>query len=111
MTRRALVLDLHCNAIIDIVRRHRGKRVFLFGSTARGEDTETSDCDFLVEFETGSSLFDLLNIHDELEALLGVSVDVVSTGGLKPRDGQIRRDAIELLVTCADTATTDPRTS
>lgn len=68
----------------------------VFGSVARGEETESSDIDFLVEFEPGSSLFDLLHISEELEALLGVPVDVVSAGGLKDRDEHIRREAVPL---------------
>ncbi len=79
-----------------IVRRHRGKSVSLFGSVARGDETPTSDIDFLDEFEPGSSLFDLFHISEELEALLGIPVDVVSTGGLKERDHHIRQEAVPL---------------
>lgn len=79
--------------IFAVVRRHRGRRVSVFGSVARGDETPTSDIDFLVEFEPGSSLFDLLHVSEELEALLGVPVDVVSAGGLKERDAHIRQEA------------------
>lgn len=82
--------------ICAIARRHRGRSVAVFGSVARGDETPTSDIDFLVEFEPGSSLFDLLHISEELEALLGVPVDVVSAGGLKDRDDHIRREAVPL---------------
>lgn len=82
--------------IREIVSRHRGRSVSVFGSVARGEETPTSDIDFLVEFEPGSSLFDLLHLSEELEALLGVPVDVVSAGGLKERDDHIRREAVPL---------------
>lgn len=68
----------------------------MFGSVARGEDGPSSDIDFLVDFEPGSSLFDLLHLQDELAELLGCEVDVVSTGGLKPTDDHIRREAIPL---------------
>lgn len=51
---------------------------------------------FLVQFEPGSSLFDLLHLQDDLEELLGCPVDVVSVGGLKPRDDLIRAEAIAL---------------
>ncbi|HVW31966.1 MAG TPA: nucleotidyltransferase domain-containing protein [Acidimicrobiia bacterium] len=62
----------------------------------RGEDDAGSDIDFLVEFEPGSSLFDLLHLQDDLSELLGVPADVVSAGGLKPRDDHIRLEAIPL---------------
>lgn len=68
----------------------------MFGSVARGEEQPTSDIDFLVECEVGASLFDLMHLQDELSALLECPVDVVSEGGLKPRDLQIRREAVPL---------------
>ena len=81
--------DIH-----DIARRHRARSVSVFGSVARGDDGPGSDIDFLVEFEPGASLLDLMAIQDDLEALLGCSVDVVSAGGLKDRDEHIRREAV-----------------
>ena len=93
--RRALV-EQHREAITELVRAHRGREVSLFGSVARGDEGEASDIDLLVEFEPGSSLFDLLHLQDELEALLGCRVDVVSVGGLKERDQHIRREAVPL---------------
>jgi len=48
----------------------------------------------LVEFAQGASLVNLMNIQDDLEGLLGCSVDVLSAGGLKPRDEHIRNEAI-----------------
>lgn len=68
--------------------------MWVFGSVARGEERPESDIDFLVEFEPGSSLFDLMDLEAELAALLGVSVDVVSVGGLKDRDRHIRDEAV-----------------
>jgi predicted nucleotidyltransferase len=64
----------------------KGRAAALFGSAGRGDETQGSDVDFLVEFEPGSSLFDLADLEDELASLLGSQVDVVSAGGLKPRD-------------------------
>lgn len=83
-------------SIEALVRAHKGSTVAVFGSAARGEDTEASDLDLLVQFNEGSSLFDLMELESELSALLGISVDVVSVGGLKPRDGHIRREAVPL---------------
>lgn len=82
--------------ILEIVRRHRGQSVSVFGSVARGDDRADSDVDFLVEFDAGSSLFDLMHISEELEELLGIPVDVVSVGGLKERDRHIRQEAVPL---------------
>ena len=93
--RRELV-EAKRGEICAIARRHRGRSVAVFGSVARGDESATSDIDFLVEFEPGSSLFDLLHLSKELETQLGVPVDVVSAGGLKDRDDHIRREAIPL---------------
>lgn len=92
---RQLVRD-HRDEITEAARRHHAIRVRLFGSVARGEDHPGSDIDLLVDFETGSSLFDLLHLQGELESLLGHHVDVVSAGGLKPRDGRILEEAVDL---------------
>jgi predicted nucleotidyltransferase len=92
-SRRTLIAAKR-DEIHEIVRRHRGRSVALCGSVACGDDTAKSDVDFLVEFEPGSSLFDLTDLQDALAELLGGSVDVVSAGGLKERDGHIRREAV-----------------
>jgi len=94
-TRRALVEE-HRAEIPDLVGCHRGPSIAIFGSVARGDDDGGSDIDFLVEFEPGSSLFDLVHLQDALSELLGSPVDVVSAGGLKSRDDHIRREAIPL---------------
>jgi len=89
-------VQAHRDEILRIVRLNRGKRAYLFGSTARGDDGESSDIDLLIEFEEGSSLFDLKHVEDDLSGLLGVHVDVVSLGGLLERDEHIRREAIPI---------------
>ena len=90
------VVESKRNEINDLVRQHHGRAVALFGSVARGDDTPESDIDFLVEFQKGSSLFDLMDLQEALEQLLGASVDVVSVGGLKERDDHIRREAVPI---------------
>lgn len=82
--------------ILRIASMHRARSIAVFGSIARGDATPDSDVDFLVEFEPGSSLLDLIHLTDDLTALLGRSVDVVSAGGLKPRDDRIRAEAVPL---------------
>ena len=89
-------MEAHRDAIRAAVVRHHGRRVRLFGSVARGEDGPDSDVDLLVDFDTESSLFDLIRLARELEELLGRPVDVVSTGGLKERDKRIEAEAVDL---------------
>lgn len=90
------IVEEHRDDIKALARKHRGMSISVFGSVARESDDDASDADFLVQFEPGRSLFDLLHLQDDLEELLGCPVDVVSVGGLKPRDDRIRREAIPL---------------
>ncbi len=82
--------------ILLLARQHRATEVSVFGSVARGESTRASDVDFLVRFDRDSSLFDLMHLEDALSDLLGVPVDVVSVGGLRPTDDDIIADSIPL---------------
>jgi predicted nucleotidyltransferase len=82
--------------VLAVAARHHANRVRLFGSVARGDDRPDSDIDLLVDFSQDSSLFDLIRMTRELEELLGHSVDVVSTGGLKERDQHILSESIDL---------------
>ena len=60
------------------------KRLGLFGSCARGEATQSSDLDFLVELEKKS--FDVyMDLKDFLEEMFGCKVDLVMKDALKPR--------------------------
>lgn len=64
----------------DAIKRHKGTGAYwVFGSVARGEATENSDYDLLVEFLPGASYFDLTALEIELSELLQNSVDVMSS--------------------------------
>lgn len=82
--------------IFGVARKHRVRRVAVFGSVARGEARPGSDLDLLVEFEPGASLLDHVGLLQDLGDLLGVGVGVVSRSSLKPRDGHIRAEAVDL---------------
>ncbi len=66
----------------------------LFGSSARGEDTPTSDLDFIFEFERKS--FDsYMDLKLFLEELFDRPVDLVLADGIKPKlRTDILREAI-----------------
>ena len=68
--------------ILQIASAHGVRRIRLFGSVIRGEETPASDLDFLVEFEPERSLLDHVGLKQDLEDLFGRSVDVVSETGL-----------------------------
>jgi len=71
--------------VADLMRQRGVVRAGIFGSFARGEETESSDVDFLVEFEQGRSLLDLSGLRLDLSAVLGREVDVATPGSLHPR--------------------------
>lgn len=57
----------------------------IFGSYARGEQTQDSDVDVLIDYEQAPTLFELVNLRDLLRDLTGIPVDVVTKNGLQPR--------------------------
>ena len=79
------LLNRHREAILEIARRYGAHDIRIFGSVARGESNEFSDLDLIVRFEPGRSLFDHGGLIMDLRDLLGVKVDVISEGGMRPR--------------------------
>jgi predicted nucleotidyltransferase len=77
------------------LRRRQVKSLHLFGSVARGEASERSDVDLLVEFERDVGLFAFLRLKRFLEEILERPVDLVTTAALRPqwRD-QVLREAL-----------------
>ena len=92
------LLKTNRGTILEIARRNKGLSISVFGSVARGEDTDTSDFDFdfLVDFDQGASFFDQFQMQQELSEFLRASVDVISLHALKPRDSDIRKEALVL---------------
>ena len=68
----------------ELRRRFGVKEIAIFGSVVRGDATERSDVDLLVEFERPIG-FDFVRLADELEAILDAKVDLVSKSALNAR--------------------------
>jgi predicted nucleotidyltransferase len=68
----------HRAEIRSIVADHHARNARVFGSTIAGNDHEGSDLDLLVDPTPETTLFDIARIQRRLEALLGVSVDVLT---------------------------------
>lgn len=66
------------------MHKHGVVAASIFGSVARGEASDRSDIDFLVEFETGRSLLDLIGLRQDLSDRLERKVDVVTPRSLHP---------------------------
>lgn len=78
------VIHARREAILKIASRCGVESVRLFGSVARGDHGEASDVDFLVKMSPRRSLLDVIAFKQDVEDLLGMSVDVVEDEGLSP---------------------------
>lgn len=81
----------------ELRARYGVQRLFLFGSRARGDAQAESDLDLLVEFEQIPTLFDLVRLEQELADDLGIRVQVVTPGAIKPLlRPTVERDLVEV---------------
>jgi predicted nucleotidyltransferase len=65
--------------LYEIASRHGIRKVYVFGSVARGESNDVSDVDFLIEMESDASAFGVGAFQYEAQQLLGTHIDVVPT--------------------------------
>ena len=70
--------------ILYALKQNDVKRASLFGSVVRGELTDESDIDILVEFKGRKSLLDLVGLKLELEEMLKRKVDILTYNSLHP---------------------------
>lgn len=80
MTRSEII-----SIIIPILKKYDIIKASLFGSIVRGEATEKSDIDILVEFKKGRTLLDLVGLKLELEDIFKKKVDVLTYNSINPR--------------------------
>ncbi len=66
------------NIIIETLKPYNPKRIGIFGSVARNEETSLSDIDILYSFNSPISLFSLVDIQNALQKNLHKEVDLVS---------------------------------
>jgi hypothetical protein len=92
--RPSRLLDRYREQVRAIVTSHGGSDPRVFGSVARGDDTEDSDIDLLVSFPPGTTIFDLAALTNDLEDLLGRHVDVVGDSGRSRALRRARREAV-----------------
>ena len=78
----SVALQTHREMVRNIVLSHHVQNARVFGSVLRGEDTEDSDLDILVDPTPETTLMDIGAIRYELRNLLGVSVDVLTPKAL-----------------------------
>lgn len=72
----------------DLENEYGVTSVGIFGSYARGEQTERSDVDILVDLKKPIGLVRLVQLNDSISQLLGMKVDLTTRKALKPHIGK-----------------------
>jgi predicted nucleotidyltransferase len=87
------------NIILSHLKEYDPVMVGIFGSFARGENKKGSDIDVLVEFKESPSLLTLIKLENDLSEILGIKVDLVTTGAIKNKriKKSIKIDLINIL--------------
>ena len=84
--------------ILPILKAAGIRRAAIFGSLARGEATDESDVDLLIDSPDGTTLLDVIALEHELEDALGREVDLVEYQAIKPRlRDRILREQVPIL--------------
>lgn len=73
-----LTIDEIRTKIRPICERHRVKKLWLFGSYARGEAREDSDVDVYAETDRSMKLLDLIAFRMDIEEALAKEVDIIT---------------------------------
>jgi uncharacterized protein len=89
-------IDVPHEKIEAFCRKWRVSEFALFGSVLRDDFRPDSDVDVLLTFlpDAGVSLFDYVDMQDELEAIFGRKVDVVSRRSVETSPNRFRRRSI-----------------
>lgn len=71
-------LKIITSRIVPVLKDAGVSCSYVFGSYARGEATEESDLDIMVEFREQKSLLDLIDLKFKLEDVLRMRVDLTT---------------------------------
>jgi hypothetical protein len=76
-------IEIPRQAVAEFCRRHRIRRLALFGSILRDDFRPESDVDVLVEFEPGATPgFGFIGVQDDLSEIVGRPVDLHTPSSL-----------------------------
>jgi predicted nucleotidyltransferase len=81
------LLDTLLEKRVDLLRaaaRHGASNLRLFGSVARRSETPSSDVDILIDLAEDRGFAEYLPLAEELEALIGRKVDLITSRGISP---------------------------
>ena len=77
------IVDILAKAKPELQKKYPLSELAIFGSYARGDATEESDIDVLVDFNDKIGI-EFISLAFDIEDLFKAKVDVVSKGGIKP---------------------------
>ena len=77
-------LPIDTQKLIQICQENDVVKIGVFGSFARGESTENSDIDLLVEFKKPKSLLKFVALERQLSEALGNKVDLLTEASISP---------------------------
>jgi predicted nucleotidyltransferase len=92
---RELILDRLNRESPRLKAKYRVVSLAVFGSFARGDDTEESDVDVLATFDGKPNFDNFMGLKLELEDLLGRPVDLLTSKCLSPAmEAEFRKESI-----------------
>ncbi len=89
-------IDIPREKVAEFCKKWEIAEFAFFGSVLRKDFCPDSDIDVLVTFNENAkhTLFDLVNMENELKDIFGRKVDIVSRRGIESSRNYLRRDAI-----------------
>ena len=89
-------IELPIDKITEFCERWKIQEFALFGSVLRSDFNPNSDIDVLVNFSSDNSwtLFDYVDMQDELKVIFGRKVDLVSKKGIERSQNYLRKNHI-----------------
>ena len=82
--------------ILELAKRHHLSNIRVFGSVARDDASSSSDVDFLVRRNAGTSALEVAEFAVDVEELLGCTVDVAVDEGASPVLETVRASAVAM---------------
>ena len=81
----------------ELSDKYHVSQIGVFGSYVRDEQTSQSDVDILVDFSAPISLFEFIDMEEELSNLLNIKVELVSRRALRPYIGECILKEVQMI--------------
>ena len=81
---QSMTYPFDTSKLVEICRQNDVSKIGIFGSMARGEATEQSDIDLIVEFSERKSLLALVALERKMSETLGRQVDLLTEAAISP---------------------------